>query len=172
MIRTNSGKIHLKRSSLWNIPTHTLSALIYLVCAAFAFIPVVGYFAWAIAFYVFVIERNSNFVRFSAAQAFCVGIIRMIIGIVFDSISMVAKQTVAIYGTDPDFIAYWGEVANPGLGARIIGAIFAIFLSLVSCYAAYMAYRKKLVRIPLLGNLSEFLINDIKPPKRFRVYKP
>ena len=155
-----------------DIPTNTLSALVYLDVHSFAFIPIVGYFAWAMAFYVFVAERNSNFVRFSAAQAFCLGIIRMIIAIVFDSISMVAKHTVAMYGSDPNFIAFWGEVTNPGLGARIIGAIFAIALTIVSCYAAYRAYKKKLLRMPLLGDFSEFLVNDIKPPKRFRVFKP
>ena len=68
MIRTNSGKIHPRRSSLWNIPTNTLSALVYLACALLHF-PIVGYFVWR-WLYVFVAERNSNFVRFSAVRRF------------------------------------------------------------------------------------------------------
>lgn len=163
--------LRASRSSIYDLPTNIISALIYIVPAAFAWIPMVGYFAWILPMLVFMIEKKSNFVRFCAAQSFCIGLIRLVFCVVFDSIRNIALSTFANYGQYTDFIQTWGEVTAPGHAALAIGNIISIALCVVCIVSAILAYKKDLWRIPIVGKVSEFMTTELKPKFKHNTYQ-
>lgn len=165
------NQVRIAKSSIFGLHTNVLSALVYVVPALFAWIPVIGYFAWIIPMLVFMTERKSNFVRFSAAQAFCIGLARLVFDVVFDSIHNTALRTVALYGQSHDFISFWGAIETPGATASMIGDILGILLCAIGLVAATMAFLRKLWRMPILGKISEFMTTQLKPKFKHKTYQ-
>lgn len=162
--------IKTSKSSILNIPTNIMGALIFIVPAAFAWIPVIGYFAWIIPIVVFFAEKNSNFVQYCAAESFCIGIIRLVFDVVFNSIRNIALRTVAVYGQSTEFINFWGNVQSPGNAAFIIGTILGIALCVLCLIAAFLAFNKKLLRIPVIDKVSDFMTHELKPQFKHNTY--
>lgn len=158
----------LSRSTIFDLPITVASAIAYAVPALFAWIPLIGYFAWLIPIVFFVIEYRSNFVRFCAAQSLTISIIRLVFNVVFDSIRNVALRTVAIYGLSSDFTGFWGTVTNPGATANIIGIILSSMLTIVALVLAYLAYKKNMLKLYILGDVANFITTNIKPKKLFK----
>ena len=166
----NPKPIHKSTSSIFNIPTNTVAALLYCIPALFAWIPIVGYFSWIIPMWVFMTERKSNYVRFCASQSLFIGIIRLIFGVVFDGIYNVAVRTTALYGQNPEFAAWWGDLSNPGGLAHTLSIAFALFFTALCLYCAVPAYRKKLIRLPIAGKVADFMTKELKPVSRHSNY--
>lgn len=158
------------KSSIINIPANKMSALVFAVPAAFAWIPVVGYFAWIIPMVVFLMEKNSAFVRFCAAEAFCIGIVRLVFDVVFDGIRNVALRTVMLYGSNPDFVNFWGSLSSPGHEAFVIRNIIAFAISALSITAAVLASNKKLLRMPIIGEIADFMTHELAPRFKHNTY--
>lgn len=160
-------KIRASRSSIFGLPVNILAALVYFIPAAFGWIPVAGYFAWLIPISVFFFEYKSNFTRFCASQSFCISMLRLVFDVIFDSIRNVAIRTTAIYGASNDFINLWGNVANPGNTANVIGNIISILLSALCLVLSASALTKKMWRIPLICDISKYMTTELKPQNYF-----
>ena len=160
------------RSSVLNIPTDLMAALVFCIPAAFGWIPVVGYFAWILPMYVFMAEKKSNFVRFCASESLCICIVRLVFSVVFDGIYNVALRTVALYGSNPDFVAWWGDISNPGHTAHTLSIVFAVIFTVLCAVAAFMAYRKKLLRVPIVCNIADYMTKELKPVSRHTKHHP
>ena len=146
------------RSSIKNMGSNVLGAAVFVITAGFAWIPVIGYFAWIIPLVVLFAEKRSLILRFYCAEAFIIGLIRMLFDVVFNSVADIAKQTVALYGQDPGFLAFYGgEVTNAGSGALIIGGILAGILTLISLALAFMALMRIPIRIPGISQLCRII---------------
>lgn len=140
------------KSSIKGLGSNVLGAAIFVICAGVAWIPVVGYFAWIIPLVLCFIEKRSFLLRFYSAEAFVLGLVRMVFDVVFDSIAAVAQQTVALYSNTPEFVEFYGNVASPGNGALIIGGIFAVILTLVSLIYAFAAFYQIPAKLPLVSS--------------------
>ncbi len=143
------------KSSIKGLGSNVLGAAIFAACAGVAWIPVVGYFAWIIPLVICFIEKKSFLLRFYSAEAFVLGLIRMVFDVVFDSIAAVAQQTVALYSNTPEFIEFYGNVASPGNGAMIIGGIFAVILTLLSLVYAFAAFYHIPAKLPLVSSVCK-----------------
>lgn len=150
-------------SSFLNMQTNILAALVLIVPALFAWIPLVGFFAWIIPMVVFIAENKSNFVRYCAAESFCIGILRLVFDVVFNSIRNTALRTAALYGSNPEYVSFWGAVQNPGNVALVMGNIIAVILTLICALAALLAFSKKLVRLPLVSGVADFMTRELRP---------
>lgn len=150
------------RSSVFDLPSNIVSALIYIIPAAFSFIPIVGYFAWIIPMALFLVERRSDTVRLCSAQGFCIGLIRLVFAVIFDSIRNTALRTYSQYGQSSEYISMWGS-GVPGQAALIFGNVFAFALLGLSLFLAVCAYFNKPVLLPGIGNVSEFMTNELNP---------
>ena len=148
------------RSTFRNMGSNVLGAAVFALTAAFAWIPVVGYFAWLIPLVMLFREKKSLLLRFYCSEALMIGVVRLLFDVVFNSIARIAQQTVALYGQNPDFIAFYGDITNPGSGALLIGGILAGILTLFSLLLAFLAYMRIPVRIPgiapLCRGIAEF----------------
>lgn len=163
MTNTVFRGIGTDKSSIKNMGTNALGALVFVLTPAIAWIPIVGYFAWVIPLVILFMEKKSLLLRFYCAEALMIGMVRLLFDVVFNSIADVAKQTVELYGQDPNFFF---DVTNPGNGALLIGGIFAGILTVISLGLALCAYFRIPVRIPgtapLCRSIAEFRFKGSK----------
>lgn len=163
--------VHKSRSSLFNITSNVMGALVFCIPAVFGWIPVIGYFAWIIPMYAFVMERKSNFVRFCASESLCICIVRLIFSVVFDGIYNVALRTVALYGQNAAFVNWWGNISAPGHTAHVISIVFAIIFTLLSFIAAALALFRKLFRIPVASSVADYMTKELRPISKHKNIK-
>ena len=125
----------------------------YLGGVVIGWIPVLGYVAWLVPLAVFLLEKESGFVRFHAMQSLVLNAIGTLIGIV------IAAFTGAIAAT---------FLYSPTAGLGFLGLLGALttVISIVILVFAVLAvvngYQYKEYKIPMIGNLAVNLTEKFK----------
>lgn len=144
-----SLKVNPHRSSL-GMDANTLSLLCYLASFILAWIPGVKYVAWAAPLVIFIIEKESLFVRFHAMQAFILQIVNWVF-------------VVVLLGVVMNFVTYVGLTLYYGVTSAglilatllaIVLGLFAVVLTIFAIIALVKAGGYYEYKIPVIGNLA------------------
>ena len=137
------------KSSIGNIDANTMAMLAFLATGILMLIPGVKYVAWLAPLALFVIEKQSSFVRFHAMQAFILNIISFLLTTVLGGIIITIVNAAFSRGTGNISAA----LAASAIVTVIIWIISAIF-SILAVIALINAFKYRLYRIPLIGALA------------------
>jgi uncharacterized membrane protein len=138
------------QSSLGNIDANILALLCYIVSAVLGFVPIVKYVAWLAPLVVFLIEKQSSFVKFHAMQAFLLNLAGLAISLILSLIfGLIFAATLLVSAS--------GAVAAAGL-TGIISLIVSIVILVFSILAMIGAYKYQEYEIPLLGPLTRKIL--------------
>ncbi len=136
------------KSSIGNLDANIVALLVYLAGGILAGIPIIGWVLWLAPLVVFILEKQSSFVRFHALQALLLCAVYFVVVTLIGGILVSVTQVRIGFG--------WGSV--PSTASIAIGWIFFIIsigLWALEIYALYNAYMYKMFKIPFIGNLAE-----------------
>jgi uncharacterized membrane protein len=117
----------------------------YLAGVVIGWIPTIGYVAWLAPLVVYLLEKESNFVRFHAMQSLLLNAVGAAFGI------MIAIFSGAIF-----FTAIHSPTASFGL-LGLIGAVtlvISIVILIFAIIAVINGYQYREYKIPVIGNIA------------------
>ncbi len=126
---------------------NVLALLCYIIPLVLMWIPYISYLAWVFPLVIYLMEKQSPFIRFHALQNLVFSIVRLLIGIVLGIlIAILASIAVAAGG----FGAAIGIAAFSGIAGIILNILFVVFgvMAAIKSYA-YVEYE-----IPVVGKLT------------------
>ncbi|MCL2708376.1 MAG: hypothetical protein FWF03_04575 [Defluviitaleaceae bacterium] len=136
-----STKAEPHKSSL-GMDANVLAVLIFAAMVVVTWIPYLKWFAWGVPLVVFLMEKESKFVKFVASQAFVVGLIRAALDIVIQLVSAIFRP-----------IPLLNILAIILMGA--VSIIIGIAITIVIVYLVVMAYGYKQVDFPIVAPLAK-----------------
>jgi len=134
------------KSSL-GMDANIASLIIFIAMAVVAWIPYLGWIAWAVPLVFFFMEKESRFVKFQAVTALIVGIIRAAFTIIFQIFVWILTPKDWVSAVNYLYGRGWGPWVLLGTISSIVG----ILLTILIIYLIIMAYGYKQVELPLIG---------------------
>jgi len=125
--------------------------MIYIGMVFVSWLPFIGYLAFAVPIVFFVLEKESKFIKYQAAQVLIIGIVRAITKLFFDIVYW------AVAPKD-NFASAWSYVNGGWILSVIVGFIgWVISLAITGLviYLVYMAYFYKQVELPGIGPIVQ-----------------
>lgn len=117
----------------------------YLGGVAVGWIPGLNYFAWLVPLVVFILEKDSRFVRFHAMQSFALNLLGVFLGIILVIASSLMAATFAY--SPGAALGLLGLIATLGTVVSLVILVFAII-------AIINGFQYKEYKIPVIGNLA------------------
>ncbi|WP_346913070.1 DUF4870 domain-containing protein [Clostridium sp.] len=135
------------KSSIGNIDANVMALIAYGAAIVVIFIPGIKIIAWLAPIVIYILEKDSNFVKFHAMQAFLINIV----GIIFSSIIfMIIGGSLGLMFFRP--LAY-GAIGTILLSAIITG-IVAIVITIFEIISMVKCYEYKEYEIPFIGIMA------------------
>jgi uncharacterized membrane protein len=138
-------KVNPHKSSL-GMDANIMAMLCYIAAFVLSWIPVIKYVAWAAPLVIFLLEKQSPFVKFHAIQALILEAISWVVTVIFAIISAIIFNPFTLLSG-----AGWGAA---GL-VTTLGAIIGILLTIAAIFALVKAYGYFEFKLPLIGNLAD-----------------
>ncbi len=136
------------QSSLVDIDANVLALLLYLIPAILNFVPNVGLLAsWFLPLLVYLLEKQSRFVKFHAVQSFLLNLIGSCINIVVTIIGMLVLASGFLSNEVSNIIDGFSTVV-------IIKLMIMIVISIYAIIAMCKAYKNRQYQIPIIGNIA------------------
>ncbi|MEW8994255.1 DUF4870 domain-containing protein [Clostridium sp.] len=135
------------KSSIGNIDANVMALIAYGAAIVVIFIPGIKIIAWLAPIVIYILEKDSNFVKFHAMQAFLINIV----GIIFSSIIfMIIGGSLGLMFFRPLAYGALGTILLSAIITGIVAIVITIFeiISMVKCYE-YKEYE-----IPLIGIMA------------------
>ncbi len=144
-------KVNPHRSSL-GMDANIAALIAYIVGGIFLWVPIVKYFLiFLLPLALFIIEKDSPFVKFHAMQATILNVIFAVLAIIFDIINYALL-------TSPGYLMNnWQSALSGTTFASIILLIIAIIFDLLMILGIYKSYTYYEYKMPLIGNLAQKL---------------
>ncbi len=140
-------KVNPHKSSL-GMDANVLALLCYIAAFVLAWIPLLKFLAWGAPLVIFLIEKDSPFVKFHAMQAFLINVLNSVLGLIFYIIQRIAISafiySALYYGSYG--VGYW--VAS--ILSWIVFAVVTVF-AIIGCVKAGQYFEYK---IPGIGDLA------------------
>lgn len=151
------------QSSLFGLDANIAAALSYVASIILAFIPFVGSFSWLAPLVLYLVEKNSGFVKKHAMQAFLLGCVSGIasliyaVGIIFFSLfGLTSSVTAALHGAGEAAVANSVIVMIlPLLIGTLLLLAVAVLLLTAKIFGIIGAAKYQEVKIPLVSNLAD-----------------
>lgn len=143
-------KVSPHKSSV-GLDANIWALLVYIITIALGWIPYVSFVAWLFPMIIFMTEKESDFVKFHAAQSMAIYIVNAALSILF-TIIIAAVGASAIFSPMSAFGAVGGIVA-----ASAIWTILRVLLMVVTILAMIKAYQYEAYKIPVVGTLTDKL---------------
>jgi len=144
-----TATIEPHRSSL-GMQANIAVLVIYIAMAVVSWIPYLGWIAWVVPIIFYVMEKESKFVKFQAAQALVIGIIRAVFAIVLQIFVWIL--------TPHNVYDLYNLAVGRGWGAWVllgtISTIIGVIITLVEVYILFQAYQWKQVELPIIGPMA------------------
>lgn len=136
------------KSSIGGMDANVMALLTYIASVVIGWIPGLRYFAWLVPLILFLIEKESNFVKFHAMQAFILHIVEAILTFI---ISVVIGGIVSV-SLLHSYSAYsaLGIISFIGILVTVIAIVITVF----AIIAMINAYSYKAYHIPFVGDLA------------------
>ena len=135
------------KSSIGNIDANVMALIAYGAAIIVIFIPGIKIVAWLAPIVIYILEKESSFVKFHAMQAFLINIV----GIIFNTIIlMIIGGSIGLMFFRTFSYGALGTIILSAIITGIVAIVITIFevISMVKCYQ-YKEYE-----IPLIGRLS------------------
>lgn len=121
----------------------------YLGGVVISWIPGIRYVAFLVPLLIFILEKDSRFVRFHAMQSFALNILGLVLGLL---VSLVVAIVTPMAYTSPG--AALGIISAVG----VIGTILSLVILVLAIIAVVNGFQYKEYKLPLLGNLADKLV--------------
>ena len=118
----------------------------YLGGVVIGWIPWIGYVAFLVPLIVFILEKESRFVRFHAMQSFALSILGLVLSLLLLLISNIIAAS--LFYSSPG--AALGILSVIGA----LGYIISILILVMAVIAVVNGFQYKEYRLPVLGNLA------------------
>ncbi len=125
----------------------------YLGGVVVAWIPGLSYLAWLVPVVVFVLEKESRFVRFHAMQSFALSLVGVVFGIILAILTGIFATTL-MYSPGAG-LGFLGLIA-------ILGTIISIVILVFAVIAIIQGFQYKEYKIPIIGNLAVKLADALE----------
>lgn len=151
------------KSSIANMDANLMAMLLYVLPMIFGFLFKIQILVWVFPLIVFFMEKNSEFVKFHAAQSLGLAIISAVYSVIMSVIIAILGLGSFISGMLLGSIGDFFSGGITGIIAVILG-IGAFILSLVlfvfKIIAAVKSYNNYDYHIPFIGNIAEKFVNS------------
>lgn len=134
------------KSSLGGLDANIMALLAYVIAIILNFIPFIQWVAWIAPLIIYLQEKDSQLVKFHAAQAFVLGLIGAVIYIIMNIITWATFSSLS-------GIAYY--LGGGFAVTAVIGTIVGILIAIAEIIAMINAYQNKEWSIPIIGGLAE-----------------
>jgi len=141
------------KSSIGNTDANIIAFMAYLAAGIIGWIPVIQYFSWLIPLIIFLVEKQSRFVRFHAAQSFLITIIDSVISFI---LIVIIRNTIIvnlIAGADNELSAFAWMVVLTAV-STIVSLIYSVF----AIIALVNAFQYRIYKVPVIGILAEKIV--------------
>jgi len=137
------------QSSIGNLNANVMALICYVASVVVGFIPVLRYVAWLVPLALFLMEKQSEFVKFHAMQSFLLHVVGAVLSLV---VSVVLGGIVGAGSLNAaTFYAAVGIAGIIGLLITVISIVILVF----AIIAMVGAYRYKETHIPIIGDIAE-----------------
>ena len=137
------------KSSMGNLNANVMALLCYIASVVVSLIPVVRYVAWLAPLALFLMEKQSKFVKFHAMQSFLLHIVSAVLGflvsVVLGGILGVSAMSAA---------TYYVATGLAGIISLLTSAISLVIL-VFAIIAMVGAYQYKETHIPVIGDIAQ-----------------
>lgn len=137
------------RSSVGNLNANVMALICYLASIPLGWIPLVRYVAWLAPLVLFLLEKQSKFVKFHAMQSFLLHIVSAVlsflVSVVLGGILGIGSISAATYYAAAGLVGIIGLLTT---GISLVILVFAII-------AMVGAYKYKETHIPLIGGIAQ-----------------
>lgn len=133
------------RSSL-GMDANIAVLIAYLGGVVVSWIPYINYVAFLVPLVIFILEKESNFVRFHAMQGFALNVLGLVLRLLVSL--AVALVTPSLYLSSPG--AALGIIGAIGF----IGTVLSLAILVLAIIAVVNGFQYKEYRLPVLGNLA------------------
>ncbi len=146
----NSFEPH--KSSIGDIDANIMALIAYGAAIIVIFIPGIKFIAWLVPIIIYILEKESVFVKFHAMQAFIINIVGIILEII---ISIVIGGSFGFLFFKPLSYGVWGAIILSGILMGIVSILVTIFeiISMVKAYH-YEEYE-----MPIIGRWTRKVTN-------------
>lgn len=121
----------------------------YLGGVIVAWIPIISYVAWLVPLIVYLLEKESSFVRFHSMQGFILNLV----GFVFGMIILLITWIIAFIGISSAYagLGFLGLISTLTIIISIVILVFAII-------AIINGFQYKEYHIPIVGNIADSVL--------------
>lgn len=140
------------KSSIGNIDANLMALIAYGAAIVVIFIPGIKIISWLAPIVIYILEKDSYFVKFHSMQAFLINVIGIIFNII---ILMIIGGSMGMLFFRPFYYGALGTIVLAG----IITAIVAIVITIFEIIAMIKCYQYKEYEIPLIGTLARKIVN-------------
>lgn len=139
-------KFEPHKSSIGGIDANVMALIAYLGSAVLGFIPGIRYVAFLLPIVIYIIEKNSQFVKFHAMQSILLSVFNWAIAIVYVILVGIAAGT--------GNMGALGIISILAIVYYLIAIVFLVFFII----AAIKAYQYIGYKIPVVGNIAEKMV--------------
>ncbi len=118
----------------------------YLGGVVISWIPYAGYVAFLVPLLIFILEKESGFVRFHAMQSFALNILGLILRLLIQLVIMVVTPAL-LYSSPGAALGIIGAVG-------FIGTILSLAILVLAIIAVVNGFQYKEYKLPVLGDLA------------------
>ncbi len=140
------------KSSIGDIDANIMALIAYGAAIIVIFIPGIKFIAWLTPIVIYILEKESSFVKFHAMQAFIINIVGIIIEII---ISIVIGGSFGLLFFRPLSYGAWGTILLSGILMGIVSILVTIF----EIITMVKAYRYEEYEMPIIGSWTRKVIN-------------
>lgn len=135
------------KSSIFGVDANIVALLTYFATMIIDWIPVISYISFFAPLIIYILERNSTFVKFHAMQAFLLKALVKVVTIIFGVIAGISGVSIALGGIGTGVTAV-GFAFIFGVMLFILGIVVWVF----TIIAAIQAAQYKEYHIPIIGS--------------------
>ncbi|MCR3922901.1 MAG: DUF4870 domain-containing protein [Firmicutes bacterium] len=117
----------------------------YLGGVVLGWIPGLNYLAWLVPLIVFILEKDSKFVRFHAMQSFAISLVGLLFAVILSILTAIFVAT--LHYSPGSGLGLLGLIATLGTIVSIVILVFAVI-------AIIQGFQYKEYKIPVIGNLA------------------
>ncbi len=145
------------KSSLGGLDANLMATLCYAAAFIIGLIPGIRYIAFLAPLALYILEKDSRFVKFHAMQAFMLQLFNMLLGVIIGVIAaaVVAGSTASLFAGSA---AGFGTAVGGGTIFLVLAGIVSVVAWVFAIIAAVKAYGYTEYEIPLLGGLARKLM--------------
>ena len=152
-----NNPIQPHNSSVGGLQANVMALLCYLAGSLLGFVPGIKYVAWLAPLAIFLLEKESRFVRFHAMQAFLLDAVGVILGLLV-SLLLGGIWAATAANTYAAAAGALGSTAIVGLLATVVSLIILVF----AVIAMTKAYKYETYRIPIIGGIAARMVGKAK----------